>query len=142
VFTPESYKIELLENLTALRHLPPGTQLPRPPTDRTPMDEEQRLLSDLVRLPEAVNPMLWLQSERGDLIARMSLYWAVECIVMFSIGVRRARAARLEAPMYKRALLGDLVHVPEDAEPLRKLERAAPLVHPSGYERGLRSCRF
>jgi hypothetical protein len=64
-----AYFHQLRANLDAMRHLPGGTRLPQPSTA-----EERALLADLVRLPESIDPLQWLQDERGPLTARITLY--------------------------------------------------------------------
>jgi hypothetical protein len=65
----DAYLHQLRANLDAMRHLPGGTRLPQPSTA-----EERALLAALVRLPDSIDPLQWLQDERGPLTARITLY--------------------------------------------------------------------
>lgn len=59
----------LTATLRSLRRLPPGTRLRDPSTA-----DERALIDELLRLPDDVDPIRWLQGQRGDAVARLALY--------------------------------------------------------------------
>ena len=80
----------LVEELRALRRLPPGTQLNNP---RFQIDRE--LFDNLLHLDDTRDPLLWLVHEQSELIARVLLWSALDRGRSLSEGlVARAQAER------------------------------------------------
>jgi hypothetical protein len=128
----------LREDLRALRHLPPGTNLPQPTHHL-----EQQLLTDLLRLSDEVDPIRWLQEERGLETARITLREKLRQIKIIVVGLRRARQAGSPILQNVEIMLGNLMRLPEDAEPFVQLEQetdASPEVLHSVLH-GLRTAR-
>lgn len=65
--------LQLREQLAALRHLRPGTQVPRPHGSVA-----SHLFDDLLALQDDVDVLQWLQTERGQAVALLSLGLALD----------------------------------------------------------------
>lgn len=113
-------RTRLLEQLRAMRHLPPSTELPQPASR-----EQRQLLTDLLRLPEEVDPLQWLQAERGPVIVHIALQQELRSIKLRALGARRARSVGVVVPADELAFLGDLPNLPEDAAPFAALDQNA-----------------
>jgi hypothetical protein len=113
--------------LRSRRHVPPGTQLPKPSLPAT-----QQLLADLEALPDSLDPVDWLQHERLDLAVIVALRAALEFLRGLVSGVAAAQVANTHHGLYERALLDGLLDLPADATIFSPL--AAPW---DGSERAL-----
>lgn len=121
------FNVRLLRNqLVAMRRLPPGTQLPQPTAD-----DERQLLSDLVRLADDVDPLRWLQVERGPLTARVLLREELQRLKSRVVGRQRISESGWTIPPEQRMPLCGLENLPADAVPFVRIEEqpdAAPEV--------------
>jgi hypothetical protein len=124
------YNVRLLrDQLVAMRQLPPGTQLPQ-----LAAQDERQLLSELLRLPDEVDPLRWLQTERGPLIARVLLRKELQRLKGRVVGQRRVNQAGWTVPEEQQALLGGLEDLPEDAAQFARIEE-----HPEASPEVLRN---
>lgn len=113
----------LVEQIRTLRYLPPDTQL-KEPHDR----QEWNLLIGLRDLPEGADPLLWLKESHGNLIARLLLWTALNRTKLLVQGIQRAiRAGQIASSNDYARWLGNLLNLPEDADPFRQLADAHPI---------------
>ena len=76
--------LRLGEQLRAMRHLRPGTQLPDPVGTL-----ERQLRTDLLHLPDETDPAAWLQEQRSAICAQVAL----RLVLSYAIHVRRSQRA-------------------------------------------------
>lgn len=81
----------LVEQVTTLRHLPPGTWLPEPAHQR-----DREVLASLLRLPDEADPLTWLKQTRHEFTAHVLLWTALNHLRILVRGFRRAEQAGQE----------------------------------------------
>jgi hypothetical protein len=113
---------QMVERAHALRHLPPDTRQPK--SDFQP---DRDLLTGLLNLEDASNPLEWLEESHGELAAQVLLWTALDCIRSFvkSIRLTDLAGARVSAVGHLQ-LLANLLDLSEDVESLRKLANTHP----------------
>lgn len=112
---------QLVEQVRALRRLPPDTWLP------TPAHQPDRdLLAGLLDVGNT-DPLRWIEERHAELAARVLLWIALDRIRSLVRGVRLAGLAGHGIPANEyRPLLANLLDLPEDAEPFRLLADTHP----------------
>src|SRR5215211_6474583 len=111
-----AFETEWREQLRALRHLPAETEFPRPNDP-----ELVELLDELLGLPDDADPLAWLTEHRSELAARVELREQLDFIRAFPLGIGRTRALGRPSPEPLLTFLGELIHLPDQAEPFRLL---------------------
>ena len=66
--TVDSRKRQIRDRLTAIRNLRPGTPLSEPEDSLA-----RRLFREIISLPESVDVVSWIETERGDTVAVLAL---------------------------------------------------------------------
>lgn len=113
----------LVEQIRTLRYLPSDTQLKEPYNQ-----QERDLLIELRDLPERTDPILWLKESHGDLIARLLLWTALNRVRLLVQGRQRAiRVGQIASGSDYAYWLGNLLNLPEDADPFRQLADTHPI---------------
>ncbi len=85
----------LRQQLRAMRHLPPGTSLAELGSPLA-----QRLFTELLHLPDADNPLLWLERERGDEVALLTLASLLDFARRLARSIHAASQAAGESPAW------------------------------------------
>lgn len=111
---------QLREDVLAMRHLPPGTQLRRSSNETL-----EHLFADLLRLPDEVDPLLWLQRERGSVAARIALWLELLDIRKTTQEIRRGAQEGWPLRRGEVAVLGELLELADDKSLFAQLESTA-----------------
>jgi hypothetical protein len=113
--TPSVLDRRLVGRLRALRHLPPDTALPQ-----IAAKADQRLLDDLLHLPEDVDVLAWLHTDAKRRVSTIALRLALQEIDHSCHS--RVKSSREEISEYTHQLLGGLLDLPEADLPFYQLE--------------------
>lgn len=115
-------ELRSIEQLVSLRHLPPNTWLPKPS-----FQADNKLVTDLLQVPDESDPLAWLKQNKNDLIAKLLLWTALKRIRSFIRSANLADRAGYSTPFdaYEQ-WMGNLLHIPEDAELFHQLKNTHP----------------
>ena len=122
----------LAERVRALRRLPPGTPLPLPDGEA-----EQQLLGDLLLLPDSVDPLRWLQVERGNIAAQIALRRALGRLRRRISQLQRRRRMRGAVTRAEEDVFGGLADGLPDTADMYLLDGAAEVSIPADQLRRL-----
>jgi len=97
--------------IEAMRRLPPGTPLPQPADVR-----EQRVLGDVLALPDETDPLRWLSDERGTTTALLTLRLLLEQARDVCRSAETRPSAWPSLPPEYHAILGNLLDGTSDED--------------------------